>query len=420
MASLKVPHLAVFSKLSKAFIDTPFSDHSVVFSLMTRSIGEFLGDLCVICLVSEDKQWLSPIACYHPEANILALAQKVLQSNPCRSDEGLAGRALKENQTIFIPDIDPQKFLEWIKPEQRWDIKQAGVHGAIVVPMKQQRESLGVLCVLRTRADNPYTQEDQAFLESAANLAVLAAKNSGLAGKQSFKARQDIQKIRSQFIAAASHALRNPLTIVKSAVEDLKDGAAGELTAQQARYLDIASRGVTRLTKEVENILHLEQLEKSTARFQRNRVDLAALIFRHVEKIRPSALEKKLELKKKIPESLPPCFADADLAGLLLNNLLDNALKFAKSQIHIEAAATLEGVQIGVFNDTAPFSQNHLQDILQKSVPAQMLDYRSGIGLGLILCKGIVDLHKGKIWAETTPDGWSKFYVLFPRAAKKK
>ncbi len=246
--------------------------------------------------------------------------------------------------------------------------------------------------------------------------------------------RQETEKRKDDFINTASHEIRSPLAVIQGVIENLKEGVAGPLTYDQSRYVDMAFRHMDRLSKIINNLLDISRLESGKARMHRGRVDASALIRDLAREFQIKADEHGIEIACDIPEGVAPVYADADMLTQVVTNLLSNALKFCRQKITVEmrevdqqnvrgvVQATLLqeliGVQITVSNDGSGIEPKDLAGLFNKYEQFHRAkDSRGhrGTGLGLAICKEIVELHDGKIWAESRPGRGVQFHFVVPK-----
>lgn len=268
------------------------------------------------------------------------------------------------------------------------------------------------------------------------NLAASESVSRKMVGqlREEIEKRKQTEKLKEDFINTASHELRSPLTVIKGAVDNLKEGILGTLSESQMNYIDITSRHVDRLAKIVDNLLDLSRIESGKARMARGRTDAGGLIQSLAQDFQIMAKEHGVLLKVDVPEDLPPVYADADMLGQVLINLLSNALKFSKRKIVIRANVAdrqkvrsvvqhtllqeLIGIQFTVEDDGPGISTENIKHLFNKFVQLHRpedVNGHKGTGLGLAICKEIVELHQGKIWVESRPGRGAHFHFILPK-----
>lgn len=233
------------------------------------------------------------------------------------------------------------------------------------------------------------------------------------------RALQKVGELKDGFVGTVSHELRTPLAMIKEGVSVVLDGVAGELNAKQKKMLGIAFNNIDRLGHIVNNILDISKIESGKMEIQRGLINFTSVVFEVAEAFEPVARQKGLELKRNFSrEKEIKIFADKDGIAQVLNNLISNAMKFTANG-HIEISIDEDGDSVicAVSDTGRGFSKEEMSKVFNKfqqfgriSGPGE-----KGTGLGLSICKGIVEMHNGKIWVESEPDKGSRFIFRLPK-----
>jgi len=231
--------------------------------------------------------------------------------------------------------------------------------------------------------------------------------------------QKKMEELKDGFISAVSHEIRTPLTLIRAAVSNLLDGVVGSLTPQQLKVLDIASRSCDRLTRIINDLLDLSRLESDRIRAKLQRVDVAYLLHEAVQEFYEDAQKQNIKLKIKIPAGISDIEADFNWITRVLDHLVHNALRFAKSEVVVEAKDLGELIQIGVLDDGVGVSSENKAKLFEKFIqldrPAGGAGYK-GTGLGLAICREILNMHESKIWVESESGRGAQFYFLLSKS----
>jgi len=231
--------------------------------------------------------------------------------------------------------------------------------------------------------------------------------------------RLRMDQLKDRLLSTVAHELRTPLSVVKAVVGTLRDRLAGPLTDEQSKLIASADRNVVRLTRLLNNFLDLSRLESRRARVSREILDPLALIREVTEGVRMANDGRPIELHYDLPPSLPKVRVDSDMIAQVLGNLLDNALRFARSRVVVRAAASSEAVDVDVVDDGPGIPNDKLADLFNKFVqldrPHGGPGYK-GTGLGLAISREIMTLNDGKIWAENADGQGARFRFTLPLA----
>jgi signal transduction histidine kinase len=227
--------------------------------------------------------------------------------------------------------------------------------------------------------------------------------------------RRRIETFKDQVIGTVAHELRSPLTVTKAAIANLADGLAGAVNEEQRQLVEVAGRNLERLSRIISNFLELSRLESGQAKISALRVDARMLLAELLDGMRIADRETKLVWENGLPAGLPPVRVDPDLFCQMFQNLLDNASRFAKKVVRVEAA--VEGATLilrvrddgpGVPADKASRLFERFSQIERKPVGGY-----KGTGLGLSICREIARATGGRIWLETEGEG-GVFCVALP------
>ncbi len=237
------------------------------------------------------------------------------------------------------------------------------------------------------------------------------------------KATEELKKLdqmKSEFVSTVSHELRTPMTIVREGVSQMLDGLLGSITGEQRQFLTMTLEGIDRLSGIINDLLDMSKLEAGRVEISRHLVDLTAIANRVVSEFSKSeaVLKKKLNLKVTASEPCMHLYADSQKLTQVLVNLLGNAIKFTDSgSVTISIIARENQVECHVSDTGRGIGVEDLPKVFEKfhqfgRTPGPGI---KGTGLGLSICKGIIELHHGKIWVESEPNKGSSFKFLIPR-----
>lgn len=228
---------------------------------------------------------------------------------------------------------------------------------------------------------------------------------------------EEALKIKSEFTSTVSHELRTPLAAIKEGIAIVLDGAAGDLNAEQKEFLSIAKRNVDRLARLINDILDFQKLESGKMPFNIAEDDINELITEVGRTMAVLAAEKGLELAVDPGEGLPNVKFDRDKITQVLDNIVNNAVKFTEKGGITMATRIKDGfIQVSVQDTGAGIKEEDMARLftrfeqLEKGIERRP----GGTGLGLAISKEIVEVHKGRIWVESVFGKGSTFYFTLP------
>ncbi|OGS36614.1 MAG: hypothetical protein A2506_09235 [Elusimicrobia bacterium RIFOXYD12_FULL_66_9] len=235
--------------------------------------------------------------------------------------------------------------------------------------------------------------------------------------------RRHADRMKDEWVAKISHELRTPLTIIKGAVTELAEGAAAPLRPDQMTLVGMAQHQVKRVERLILSLLELSRLESGATPLVRGRLDPAEVVHMTVSALQHAAAQRAVILTSQVTQSVGPIDADADLFEQLVMNLVDNALRFARSRVRVRLArGTPSGIELSVEDDGIGIPADKQGLLFSKYAqidrPRGPEGYK-GTGLGLAICKEIVALHHGVIKVESAPGRGTAFHVLLPELAEE-
>jgi signal transduction histidine kinase/CHASE3 domain sensor protein len=229
--------------------------------------------------------------------------------------------------------------------------------------------------------------------------------------------QRELERLKDEFVATVSHELRTPLTSMMGFLQMIREGEAGDLTADQERFLAIVYRSSERLQRLVGDLLFVARLDASGLQLQFDDVRVDEVMHEAVEAASPTARSRELELVQEIAE-VPPIFGDRERLSQLLGNLLSNALKFTPASGTVTArtfaedghvVAEVEDTGIGI--PAAEQSRLFQRFFRSSTATAQAIP---GTGLGLVISKAIVEAHGGRITVKSTAGKGTCFRIELP------
>jgi signal transduction histidine kinase len=223
--------------------------------------------------------------------------------------------------------------------------------------------------------------------------------------------------MKDEFVATVSHELRTPLTSMMGFLQMIREGEAGEVTAEQERFLAIVYRSSERLQRLVGDLLFVARLDASGIQLQRADVRVDEVVNEALEAVSGSAKARALQVETSIDE-VPAIDADRERLVQLISNLLNNALKFTPAGGTLTArvfsnngnvVAEVEDTGIGI----PEAEQDRLFQRFFRSTTATVQAI-PGTGLGLVISKAIAEAHGGRITVRSRPGVGTCFRVELP------
>ncbi|MGA9384537.1 MAG: hybrid sensor histidine kinase/response regulator [Candidatus Sulfotelmatobacter sp.] len=228
-------------------------------------------------------------------------------------------------------------------------------------------------------------------------------------------------EFKNQFLSHVSHELRTPLTCIHQYVTLLLDGLAGPVAPDQSDHLKTVLKSVNQLHAMIRDLLEATRAESGKMRVEPRCVSLQDLVQQAVAMLRPTADEKRIGLEIGLDRRLPLAHADPDRVLEVLINLLDNAIKFTPPDGSVVVKACMVEADPGYVyisvtdsgRGIGPEAKSLIFDRLYQDADS-VDNNRSGLGLGLFICREIVRLHEGRIWVSSELGQGSTFTFTLP------
>jgi two-component system phosphate regulon sensor histidine kinase PhoR len=236
-----------------------------------------------------------------------------------------------------------------------------------------------------------------------------------------------VERMRADFVANVSHELRTPLASLIGFVETLRGPAADDPPAQQ-RFLEIMAEQGARMNRLIDDLLSLSQIELTEHQTPSEPLDVASLVHQMAAGFEPRLAERQVQLAMQIENDLPLVAGDADQMAQVLQNLLDNALKYGRDggvlSLDVGLAAPADrwpnrrGIVVSVGDQGGGIAREHIPRLTERFYRADKGRSRAvgGTGLGLAIVKHIVNRHRGQLLIESEEGKGTVVSVWLPAA----
>ena len=225
--------------------------------------------------------------------------------------------------------------------------------------------------------------------------------------------------MKDEFISHVSHELRSPLATVHQFTTIVLDGLAGEINGEQREYLEIVLRNSLQLRDMIGDLLEVTRAQAGKLTIDPQPTSIGNLFRSMIQTYERRATEKGIIFAATCPPDLPLVLADPSRIGQVLSNLADNALKFTtRGEVSISGSLDPEEkfVRVAVADTGCGISADSLPKIFDRlyQSPNTLELSRKGLGLGLHICKHLVELHGGKIWVESNEGESTTVFFTMP------
>ncbi len=229
---------------------------------------------------------------------------------------------------------------------------------------------------------------------------------------------KSLDRMKDEFLSNVSHEFKTPLTSIQGYSQLISDGTLGSVNDQQKKAVDTVIRNSERLRKLVDSLLYISRAQAGKLTYSFSRVAIASIIDNSVQDLALQAEKKDITIRKDIGQDLPFIRGDRDKLIDVMVNLLDNAIKFtpAGGNIYVGASVDKDWLHIRISDSGIGIPKDKIENLFERfyQVDSSIRRRYGGTGLGLYICKMIVEDHKGKIWVESEEGEGSTFHVLLP------
>lgn len=317
------------------------------------------------------------------------------------------------------PDIEPG-VAQWVYDHQ----EAAGLgtntlpaNKSLYLPLKAPMRTRGVLTIQPHQARQIFQPEQQRLLETFASQIALAIERVHYVEvAQDAVVSMESERLRNSLLAAISHDLRTPLTVIVGLASRLRDEQAetGVNHGKELSLINHIQDEALRMSGLVSNLLDMARLQSGNVRLNKD--------WQMIEEVVGSALRicarhlTSHSIVTQLPANLPLVEFDAVLLERVFCNLLENAAKYTQADSQIEIVGKVQGEEliVAVLDNGPGLPQGMEEKVFEKFLRGERESSKPGVGLGLAICRAVMDAHQGRIWAEQRAGGGAAFYLALP------
>jgi PAS domain S-box-containing protein len=257
-----------------------------------------------------------------------------------------------------------------------------------------------------------YAATIQLNLGELAIVAVVTDLTEQKQNRETISALEQAQQLKDEFIGMVSHELRTPLTVIIGALRTASDERASK--EDKDELIQEASTSAESLASILDNMLELARYQSGRLKLDKKAIKLTDVAAKAVRRVRQKYDTHEIILD--IPDEIPEISFDASRIEQVLYNLVENAVKYSPrgSQVRVFSQPDKKGLVVGVSDRGMGISPEDQHKIFEPFARLQGSGAK-GVGLGLVVCKHLVEAHGGRIWVESLPGKGSTFLFTLPR-----
>jgi signal transduction histidine kinase len=390
-------------------------DYQATLDRLTRTVVPRMADWCVLDLL-DDRGDLDRVAVNHADPAKIAVARELFAKYPPQRSAGSGlWRVIDGGGADWRAEIgDDALAAVAVDAEHLRLLRALRLRSYLCVPLQVRGRVIGALTLVFAESGRQYREADVTLAKDIARRAATAVENARL-----FERLRTEDRRKDEFLATLAHELRNPLAPIRNGLDIIKRKGNGPETA---RTRDVMERQLSHLIRLVDDLLDVSRVTQGKVNLHREQVDLQTVVGTALEAVRSAVDAAGLALEVRLPPTPLVLEADRTRIAQVLCNLLNNAAKYTEpgGQVVVAGALVGEEVEISVADTGIGIPPELLGQVFEMfaQVGSSLERSQGGLGIGLTLVRRLVDLHGGRVWAESDgPGRGSRFVVRLPRAA---
>jgi two-component system, OmpR family, sensor histidine kinase KdpD len=282
----------------------------------------------------------------------------------------------------------------------------------IIQPLLTTRGQQGTINIWRNH--KPLSKGEQRLLSTFISQGALAVERALLTKSENrTKVFEESDHLKSALLSSVSHELRSPLSTIKASISSLRTGTVEWDTEARNDLLAAIEEETDHLNQLVGNLLDMSKIETGALNPKRRWNSISEILGSVLKRMNKDLQEHHLLVD--IPSNIPPVPVDYVQIEQVFTNLISNSIKYAPTGTEIDISMRLQPDQtvlVQLSNQGPHVPEEHLKQIFDKFYRVTAADKVTGTGLGLSICKGIIEAHGGRIWAQNAPGHFVFFFIL--------
>ena len=379
---------------------------------LARVVVPRLADWCVVDLVDEHGE-LQRLTIEHHDPEVAREALELYREYPpLRPSRIEIDRCVETREPIFQPELTLDVMASYaIDERHRERLARFQLRSRITVPLVVRDKGIGALTLAQAESRRRYTEDDLAVAIDLAHRAAAAVENAQL-----YERLREEDRRKDEFLATLAHELRNPLAPVRTALDVLRatDTSRSSIHAMMERQLG-------HMTRLIDDLLDVSRVSRGKIELQRSMLSVEQLVQHALEVSEPMLETANLSLKVEIRAKDLVVEGDPTRLALVLSNLLNNAAKFTPrgGRVTLSVERVAEEVELRLTDTGIGIPRDMLARVFEMFLQVgKEHAAQGGLGIGLTMVRRLVELHGGRVWAESEGEGrGSTFVVRLPLAS---
>ncbi len=397
-------------------------DYETTLANVARLAVAHLADWCVVDIIEDDES-IRRVAVAQADPAKEEMLHRLARHYPFDPNRPHPlMKVLRTGQPEFLPEVSDSLLQSIARDSEHLKLlREAAIVSAMVLPLAARGRTLGAISFATSNPNRRFSHSDFMLAQDLARRCSVAVDNA-LLHREVLSERdraEEASRAKDDFLAILSHELRNPLTPIVGWARILKNQPlimADQLLAEGVRALERNAQNMARL---VDDCLDLARISERKVKLENELIDLNQVVRSSVEAVRQLARGKGLKLQVRLSHSDLWLLGDKTRLDQVVTNLLNNAIKYTESggSITVRTQRAAEEIELSVEDTGIGIAPEYLQQIFEpfRQGTSAWLTSKAGLGIGLAISRQIVEMHGGRIWAESEGLGrGSRFRVRLP------
>jgi len=319
-------------------------------------------------------------------------------------------------QSGILPAHELQSALQSAMQESRLTMQTVRAGQVVVAPFRIKDQNLGLMAFVCAHESSLMGQEWLVEVVARQLAAIIYSEDLLLRERQAQGQLQELDRLRTEFLAMASHELRTPLTCIRGFVDTLLRADVSWSEANKAEFLESIRTCTGQALRIVDDLLSVQQAGVGKIEIDAEPIDVGRLVAEACRRAQNTTVNHTVFWS--VPNAMPVIRADFVRLSQVLDNLLHNAIKYSPlgGEIQVKARCMLGEVELAVIDHGIGIPPSQREEIFNQfyRVDNSVSRRTEGLGLGLAIVRNIVLLHGGRVWVESTPGVGSTFYFTLP------
>ncbi len=393
-------------------------DYEQSLAQVARLAVPVFADWCAVDLVVHGATTPRRLAVAHVDPTKVELARELDAKYPPNPDAPTGvSNVLRTGKSELHAEISDSMLAEACVDDEHLRIaRQLGLRSALIVPLISRGHVLGALTCVFAESGRAYTEEDLQIATELARRCANAIDNARLyrSEQQARRAADLANRAKDEFLAVVSHELRTPLNAIMGWSKMLTQMELDE--RRQRVALETIARNSVTMAQLVEDLLDTSRVISGKLSLQLQKVDILRVAKDALESVKPAAVAKEVTIAAQLDDGAPTIDGDPTRLQQVIWNLLSNAVKFSAKggRVELSVRATRPSIQIVVSDFGQGISAQFLPHVFEpfRQQDASSTRAHGGLGLGLAICRQIVELHGGQITAASDGEGRGAVFTV--------